>query len=192
MLGTLQDLYVGNLILPADAKNAKQATEVEAMESLFRPYVGGSSLATIDGAEHTCLVDSQHGLPREAGFIHTLWCTLEMTVTAFAILLLISAYRVSKLEIVDPRYVVVHRFQPVAIDCNPRGMVRALHHYIGLLQIDDQSEFLVGEVQEAVSKLLEAVLHVGNKGCIRKKFADEHIVLLRRRAMLKSLSPIRM
>ena len=69
-VGTIQDLCVGNFVLPLDVQNASQAPQVEAVEFPLLARVGGPCLAAVEEyTEHTGLVDVHFGLHSATGVI---------------------------------------------------------------------------------------------------------------------------
>ena len=62
----IQDLWVGNFVLPLGVQNALQAPQVEAVQFPLLACVGGPCLAAVDEyTEHAGLVDAHFGLHSE-------------------------------------------------------------------------------------------------------------------------------
>lgn len=102
--GVFQNLCVGYFVLPLDAQNAPQTSQVEAVEFPLMGSIGGPCLAAVEECvEHTDLVYVQFGLLSEV--FHTLWFSLAITAAVMATLLFSSSSTVSEMQTVDPRYV---------------------------------------------------------------------------------------
>ena len=69
-VGTIQDLCVGNFVLPLVGQNASRAPQVEAVKFPLLARVGGPCLAAVEEyTEHTGLVDVHFGFHSETGIV---------------------------------------------------------------------------------------------------------------------------